>query len=181
MVIQERTYTERSWIRIRIGGIAMQRRVSVLFRFFLIATVALTSFTQPIFGQQVPSSQTALEASFFGEEWNYTFHPWQSQDGLPEETVQAFAQTPDGYLWVGTSGGLLRFDGARFQLFAHENTPAFVENSVFCLLTERDGRLWIGTDGSGLIEMKDGRFQVYPTEKGRSTALSARCKRTATG
>ena len=93
---------------------------------------------------------------------------WQSQDGLPEETVQAFAQTADGYLWVGTSGGLLRFDGARFRLFAHENTPAFGENSVFCLLAARDGRLWIGTDGSGLIEWRDGAFHTYPAANGQT-------------
>jgi ligand-binding sensor domain-containing protein len=103
-----------------------------------------------------------------GAEWNYTTRSWQSQDGLPEETVQAFAQTQDGYLWVGTSGGLLRFDGARFRLFAHENTPAFGENSVFCLLAGRNGRLWIGTDGSGLIEWKDGVFRAYPAESGQT-------------
>jgi ligand-binding sensor domain-containing protein/signal transduction histidine kinase len=102
-------------------------------------------------------------------EWNYTVRSWQSQDGLPEETVQAFAQTPDGYLWVGTSGGLLRFDGARFQLFAHENTPAFGENSVFCLLAAHDGRLWIGTDGSGLIEWQNGAFHAYSAEKGQTS------------
>jgi len=102
------------------------------------------------------------------QEWNYTIRSWQSQDGLPEETVQAFAQTPDGYLWVGTSGGLLRFDGARFHLFAHENTPAFGENSVFCLLAGRKGSLWIGTDGSGLIEWRNGVFHSLPAEKGQT-------------
>jgi len=104
-----------------------------------------------------------------GPTWNFTVRSWQSQDGLPEETVQAFAQTPDGYLWVGTSGGLLRFDGARFQLFAHENTPAFGENSVFCLLAAHDGRLWIGTDGSGLIEWHNGLFHAYSAEKGQTS------------
>ncbi len=102
----------------------------------------------------------AQTPSVNSEEWNYTIRSWQSQDGLPEETVQAFAQTPDGYLWVGTSGGLLRFDGARFHLFAHENTPAFGENSVFCLLAAHDGGLWIGTDGSGLIEWRNGVFHA---------------------
>ena len=44
----------------------------------------------------------------------YTQHVWQASDGLPEQTVQAFAQTHDGYLWIGTTGGLVRFDGAHF-------------------------------------------------------------------
>ena len=115
------------------------------------------------------AQQLAVETLTAGsEEWNYTIRIWQSQDGLPEETVQAFAQTPDGYLWVGTSSGLLRFDGARFHLFAHENTPAFKENSVFCLLVAHDGRLWIGTDGSGLIEWQNGVFHAYPVAQGQT-------------
>jgi ligand-binding sensor domain-containing protein/signal transduction histidine kinase len=119
--------------------------------------------------QSVQAQQLAIEALPAGsEEWNYTIRSWQSQDGLPEETVQTFAQTPDGYLWVGTSGGLLRFDGARFHLFAHENTPAFRENSVFCLLAAHDGRLWIGTDGSGLIEWQSGTFHAYPVTPGQT-------------
>ena len=113
-----------------------------------------------------PSAAESLTAG--NEEWNYTIRSWQSQDGLPEETVQAFAQTQDGYLWVGTSGGLLRFDGARFRLFAHENTPAFGENSVFCLLAGHDGRLWSGTDGSGLIEWQNGAFHAYPVAQGQA-------------
>src|SRR5262249_19294848 len=46
---------------------------------------------------------------------------WQMQDGLPEQVVQAFAQTVDRYLWIGTTGGLLRFDGERFVLFDRDN------------------------------------------------------------
>src|SRR3974377_1049813 len=52
----------------------------------------------------------------------YTRRVWQTQDGLPENTVQAFAQTPDGYLWIGTSGGLVRFDGASFVVYDRGNT-----------------------------------------------------------
>jgi ligand-binding sensor domain-containing protein len=52
----------------------------------------------------------------------YVGRSWQMQDGLPEQTVQAFAQTKDRYLWIGTTGGLLRFDGARMVLFDRDNT-----------------------------------------------------------
>jgi len=68
----------------------------------------------------------------------------------------------------GNQRRLLRFDGARFRLFVHENTPAFGENSVFCLLATRDGRLWIGTDGSGLIEWRNGAFHAYPAAQGQT-------------
>ena len=137
----------------------------------LLRNVLLAGFIDLSFfgGGYAPAQSPAAHPSVDGKEnWNYTIRSWQSQDGLPEETVQAFAQTPDGYLWVGTSGGLLRFDGAQFHLYAHENTPAFGENSVFCLLAAHDGRLWIGTDGSGLIEWRNGAFHAYSAEKGET-------------
>lgn len=97
---------------------------------------------------------------------SYSQRVWHAQDGLPEETVQAFAQTPDRYLWIGTSGGLVRFDGAQFVVFDRENTPSFRENSVFTLLVARDGGLWIGTDGGGLARYQVGSFQSYSRRDG---------------
>jgi ligand-binding sensor domain-containing protein/two-component sensor histidine kinase len=103
-------------------------------------------------------------------EWTYMARSWQSQNGLPEQTAQAFAESRDGYLWVGTTGGLLRFDGAGFHLFNHANTPAFQDDDVFSLLAARDGTLWIGTSGSGLIEWRNGVFRALPAQRGQSTA-----------
>jgi len=98
----------------------------------------------------------------------FTRKLWQTQDGLPEQTVQAFAQTTDRYLWIGTTGGLMRFDGARFSIFDHENTPELKENSVFTLLASRDGSLWIGTEGGGLVRYQAGRFRAYGSREGLS-------------
>ncbi len=98
----------------------------------------------------------------------YTRKLWQTQDGLPEQTVQAFAQTADHYLWIGTTGGLLRFDGSRFTLFDHGNTPQLRENSVFALLASRDGSLWIGTEGGGLVRYKNGALRAYGLDDGLS-------------
>ena len=66
----------------------------------------------------------------------YTRRVWQTQDGLPENTVQSFAQTPDHYLWIGTSGGLVRFDGVKFLAFDRENTPEMHEKSIFCMTAD---------------------------------------------
>jgi ligand-binding sensor domain-containing protein/signal transduction histidine kinase len=96
----------------------------------------------------------------------YTRRVWQTQDGLPENTVQAFAQTPDNYLWIGTSGGLVRFDGAGFVVYDRDNTPAIRENSIFCLATGRDGSLWAGTDGAGLLRYSGGVFRSYRAAEG---------------
>jgi len=98
----------------------------------------------------------------------FTRKVWQTQNGLPEQTVQAFAQTPNHYLWIGTTGGLLRFDGARLTVFDSENTPELQENSVFALMVSRDGSLWIGTEGGGLARYAKGRFQSYGTKDGLS-------------
>jgi len=96
----------------------------------------------------------------------FTRRVWQTQDGLPENTVQAFAQTPDNYLWIGTSGGLVRFDGAGFVVYDSDNSPAIRENSVFCLTVARDGTLWAGTDGGGLLRYRGGVFRSYGTAEG---------------
>jgi len=107
----------------------------------------------------------ALQADGLG---GYTRHVWQAPDGLPEQTVQAFAQTPDGYLWIGTTGGLLRFDGVRFTVFDSQNTPNLHENSVFCLMVARDGTLWIGTEGGGIVSYTSGQFRTWVALDGQS-------------
>jgi ligand-binding sensor domain-containing protein/signal transduction histidine kinase len=96
----------------------------------------------------------------------YTERFWEAQDGLPDQTAQAFAQTEDGSLWIGTKGGLLRFDGARFIIYNREIAPALLERGVNCLLVSRDGSLWIGTEGGGLVRYKDHKFQSYPATDG---------------
>ena len=96
----------------------------------------------------------------------YTKRLWEAQDGLPDQTAQAFAQTGDGSLWIGTKGGLLSFDGVRFTLYSREIAPAALERGVNCLLVSRDGSLWIGTEGGGLVRYKDHRFQSYPAADG---------------
>ncbi len=77
----------------------------------------------------------------------YGSRTWQTDEGLPQNAVQAIAQTRDGYLWVGTIRGLARFDGVRFTVFDPQNTPALKHASVTALCQSRNGSLWIGTGG----------------------------------
>jgi len=98
----------------------------------------------------------------------YTRRVWPTQDGLPENMSQAFAQTPDGYLWIGTAGGLVRFDGVRFVVFDRGNASQIRENSIFCLTVSRDGSLWAGTDGGGLLRYQNGLFRRYSAADGLS-------------
>src|ERR1035441_2832983 len=73
----------------------------------------------------------------------YSRHVWGQQDGLPQDTVKAITQTPDGYLWLGTDEGLARFDGFEFTIFSRpaSDLPA---NSINALASSPDGSLWIG-------------------------------------
>jgi ligand-binding sensor domain-containing protein/signal transduction histidine kinase len=96
----------------------------------------------------------------------YSRRVWQTQDGLPQDTINALVQTKDGYLWIGTSSGLARFDGFRFTVFNHENTPALREESVYSLYCSRDGTLWVGTEGGGLVRYQAGTFQLFSTNEG---------------
>ena len=89
---------------------------------------------------------------------------WQTRDGLPQNSVNAIAQTRDGYLWVGTSGGLARFDGARFRSFGLQEGLRSVR--ISSLLEDRKGALWVGTTGGGLSRWADGRFAAVAALEG---------------
>lgn len=91
---------------------------------------------------------------------------WQAKDGLPHQTVQAICQTRDGYVWLGTHGGLVRFDGVKFTNFNHTNTEAIRDNRITSLMEGSDDALWIGTDGGGLVKFKDNNWTTYTTDEG---------------
>src|ERR1700689_4092410 len=74
----------------------------------------------------------------------YSASVWTQQQGLPQDAVRAIAQTTDGYLWVGTDGGLARFDGYEF-VSLHRERGAPASNSISALAAGRDGSLWIGS------------------------------------
>ena len=94
----------------------------------------------------------------------YSRTVWTQQQGLPQDTVRAITQTPDGYLWLGTDEGLARFDGYEFVVFNrdHDNLPS---NSITALAVRKDGSLWIGTP-NGLAQYQDRRFHVYTQKDG---------------
>jgi ligand-binding sensor domain-containing protein/signal transduction histidine kinase len=96
---------------------------------------------------------------------SYGRQSWVMENGLPQNTVQALVQTRDGFVWLGTEVGLVRFDGNGFTVFDHNSTPALPGNDVRCLLETRDGALWIGTS-EGLARWKDGTVTAFTTKDG---------------
>src|SRR5215470_6244664 len=88
---------------------------------------------------------------------------WDGDSGLPQNSVDAILQTRDGYLWLGTQEGLVRFDGVRFSVFDSRNSPAIRDDWVRSLCEARDGTLWVGT-AEGLLRGRDGRFDGWQPE-----------------
>jgi ligand-binding sensor domain-containing protein len=93
----------------------------------------------------------------------YSLTSWSKRQGLPQNSVCAIAQTPDGYLWFGTMEGLARFDGVNFRVQNVRNTPQLGTNYISALRVTRDSTLWIGTTGAGLLRMRAGSFRRVTT------------------
>src|SRR5208337_1104528 len=71
----------------------------------------------------------------------YVHEVWQQEEGLPENDVTAVIQTRNGYIWLGTEEGLVRFDGLRFTVFDQGNTPELTSVYIRTLLEAHDGSL----------------------------------------
>jgi ligand-binding sensor domain-containing protein/signal transduction histidine kinase len=89
----------------------------------------------------------------------YVHDAWDRQEGLPQSSVMAVLQSRDGYLWLGTHGGLARFDGVGFTLLLKDQ-------HVQALLEDRDGAVWVGTWGNGLVRYGGGRLVSFTTREG---------------
>jgi signal transduction histidine kinase/ligand-binding sensor domain-containing protein len=94
------------------------------------------------------------------------FDIWNTDTGLPQNTIQDIHQTRDGYLWVATSDGLVRFDGAQFTVFNSGNSPGLKSNRFTTLFEDQEAVLWIGTEDAGLAKYEGGRFTTYTVADG---------------
>src|SRR6202049_1186019 len=90
----------------------------------------------------------------------YAHTAWKVREGFPKGRITSIAQTPDGYLWLGTEFGLLRFDGVRNVSWDQTVGEHLPSRYIRHLLTAHDGRLWIGTY-KGLASWKDGKLTEY--------------------
>src|SRR5271165_1825352 len=95
----------------------------------------------------------------------YAHTPWTIRQGFVKGDIQALAQTPDGYLWLGTGFGLLRFDGIRTVEWHPPKGQNLPSNDIRSLAATRDGSLWIGA-ARGLARWKDGKLTPYPELRG---------------
>jgi ligand-binding sensor domain-containing protein/signal transduction histidine kinase len=86
---------------------------------------------------------------------------WSTKEGLPQNSVISVIQTGDGYLWLGTLNGLVRFDGNHFTVFNEYNTPGLNSDRIVYLFEDSHTNLWIGTDTGTVAMAKDGRITNF--------------------
>jgi len=96
----------------------------------------------------------------------YSHRAWTDRDGLLPGAVYAITETPDGYLWLGTQSGVVRFDGVRVVPLPLPPGQQLPSTAVGALLTARDGTLWIGTLDR-LLSWKDAQLTEHPVVSGR--------------
>ena len=133
----------------RGAGIGIVSRMSLKFK----ATLCAILFAM------------ATDFSLALETVNQLFRNWTTRDGLPNNRVRSVIRSNDGFIWLATDAGAVRFDGAKFKLFGLREgllAPIALE-----LRETADGTLWIGTLGGGLSVLKDGRIRrTYTTSDG---------------
>ncbi|MGB9603578.1 MAG: ligand-binding sensor domain-containing protein, partial [Limisphaerales bacterium] len=107
----------------------------------------LKAFFYPV----VITISTALCAS---PNSNLIIDVWQTENGLPQNSVISMIQTKDGYLCVGTLNGLAKLDGLRFTVFDENNTPAITDSRIVALFEDKAGNIWISSEASGVFLVK---------------------------
>jgi len=91
---------------------------------------------------------------------------WHNAEGLPSDSVTAICQTRDGFLWVGTTAGLVRFDGVKFTEVKLDASGTNNQVHISALCEDSDGYLWIGTQQNGLFQLARGSLEHYAKEQG---------------
>lgn len=96
---------------------------------------------------------------------------WTVEDGLPLDNVADIVQTRDGTLWLGTYGGLARFDGLSFDVLRHSDIDALPTDRVYDLAVAADGTLWMAGEPNYLIRYRDGDFRSWRFETTRAATI----------
>ncbi len=95
----------------------------------------------------------------------YRFDSWTTDNGLPQNGIRSITQTPDGYLWLTTLDGLVRFDGVKFKVFNKSNSPGIISNRFWAVKAFADGSVWVATEAGELSIYRDGQFTSYRADQ----------------
>jgi ligand-binding sensor domain-containing protein/serine phosphatase RsbU (regulator of sigma subunit) len=95
----------------------------------------------------------------------YSLDIWNTDNGLVTSTLTKIIQSRDGYLWITSFAGLIRFNGAEFKVFDRENVPNLVNESFLTLIEDRQGALWLGSNGGGLTKFVNNTVALSLTNE----------------
>lgn len=95
----------------------------------------------------------------------YFLDKWEIKEGLPSLEVYDIKQGKDGYIWIATGGGIVRFDGINFKVFNKSTNMEFETSIMRNILVDKNGDLFFGTVGGGVIILKDGKFTAIKIGK----------------
>jgi signal transduction histidine kinase/ligand-binding sensor domain-containing protein len=126
--------------------------------------LAQSNISQPLATSQSSSLDPSKRIS------QYVHTAWRIQDGVLPGLPESITQTTDGYLWIGTYAGLVRFDGVQFVPWEGPEGQHLPDSRIFAVLGARDGSLWIGTP-NGLAQWKDGELVTLPYLGGRANSI----------
>lgn len=98
-------------------------------------------------------------AAATNDEW--LARSWQTEDGLPDNSVAGVVQTSDGYLWVGTPSGLARFDGLRFENISLTNIIALPNRGMVAMIHGRRGALWLAMDRGAVVRLSGSTSRAF--------------------
>lgn len=98
----------------------------------------------------------------------YQMEVWGADDGLPQKSIYSIRQSKDGFLWLGTQEGLVRFDGIEFHTYDKTNS-ALVRNAISAICESEDGTIWVGTREGGLTRFREGESRTIGSEQGLSS------------
>src|SRR5262245_10323052 len=97
----------------------------------------------------------------------YTLASWDERNGLSATVIRSIVQDSRGYIWLGTNGGLLRFDGVRFVRVEVQRAPNLPFSEVGALAAGKDGSIWVGFLGAGGVSrVHDGVVTNFGTQQG---------------
>ncbi len=102
----------------------------------------------------------------------YVREQWTTEARFPGGAVNGIAQTTDGYLWIGTDRGLIRFDGFNFRPVSFASVATASNVPILQVLTDAGGQLWIRPQGGYLVRQKDGKFESVSFGQGTITSVS---------
>ncbi|HYE32569.1 MAG TPA: two-component regulator propeller domain-containing protein [Methylomirabilota bacterium] len=125
---------------------------------------ALLAFVSCVLAAWLAAVASAFSAEAASNE--FIFDRWSTEDGLPENSIFSMAQTPDGFLWMATFAGLVRFDGKEFTVFDASNTPELRDDRIVTVDVGPEGSLWVASASGEVARWKSGVFRSFDEREG---------------